>query len=57
MNDTWKVWLPDWVMSDEIMIYDRWGQQVHQVSGNRLLEWDGTGPDGLFLPVGTYYAA
>lgn len=52
-NDNWSIsrlaYFPDF----ELLVYNRWGQQVHRQS-RQYIPWDGTHL-GLPLPDGTYY--
>lgn len=53
-SDTWKVLnilaFPD----AEVTIFNRWGQQIYSASPY-LNDWEGTAPNGDYLPTGTYY--
>lgn len=53
-SDTWIVLnilaFPD----AEVTIFNRWGQQIYSASPY-LNDWEGTAPNGDYLPTGTYY--
>ena len=54
-NDTWSISNIQNYPGAQVSVYDRWGQQVFNVTGYTYdKEWDGTN-HGLRLPSATYY--
>lgn len=55
-NDTWKIFNIDQFTDSEVIVYDRWGNQVFKTIGynNDTNAWDGT-RSGNPLPTGTYF--
>jgi len=52
-NDTWNISRLDYFPEFELIVYNRWGQQVHHQS-QQYVPWAGT-QFGLPLPDGAYY--
>lgn len=52
-NDTWNITGVPFYPSFELVVFNRWGQQVHHQSG-QYTPWDGRSL-GISLPDGTYY--
>lgn len=52
-NDTWSIARLENFPDFELLVYNRWGQQVHR-QVNAYIPWNGTSL-GLALPDGTYY--
>lgn len=52
-NDTWNIARLENFPEFELIVYNRWGQQVHQ-QFHTYIPWNGT-TLGLALPDGTYY--
>ncbi len=52
-NDTWSIAKIENFPDFELIVYNRWGQQVHRQFKN-YIPWNGT-TLGLALPDGTYY--
>ncbi|MCC6251582.1 MAG: gliding motility-associated C-terminal domain-containing protein [Bacteroidia bacterium] len=40
---------------NHIVIFNRWGNEVYNSGGSYKNDWDGTGKNGVELPVGTYF--
>ena len=57
VNDTWVIEGVDRFDGNEVHLYNRWGQELVSYTNydNVSVVWDGTGPDGNPVPVGTYY--
>jgi gliding motility-associated-like protein len=55
-NDTWQIFNIDQFTDSEVIVYDRWGNQVFKTIGynNDTNGWDGT-RSGNPLPTGTYF--
>lgn len=54
INDTWVIEGLQNYPDNSIQIFNRWGQQVYEVSPYNN-DWQGTTTDGKSLPQGTYY--
>jgi gliding motility-associated-like protein len=52
-NDSWDISRINYFPDFELVVYNRWGQQVHHQT-NQYTAWEGTHL-GLPLPDGTYY--
>ena len=52
-NDTWNIARLENFPQFELLVYNRWGQQVHH-QFNTYIPWNGTSL-GLALPDGSYY--
>lgn len=55
-NDTWEIKGIEKYPNNQLLIYNRWGQIVHQASGyNKQKAWDGTALKGGKLNDSVYY--
>jgi len=56
-NDRWLIDYIDEYPDNEVLIFNRWGDQLHYFEGydNSTVVWDGTNRAGDKLPAGTYY--
>jgi len=55
LNDTWRIPGIDGFGGSEVLVFNRWGQQVYVNSNySRTSSWDGT-QGNSDLPAGTYY--
>ena len=55
-NDEWVIDCFDNTEGGSVVVYNRWGVKVYEsVSGPSYESWDGTGPSGSDLPIGSYY--
>jgi len=52
-NDTWSISRLEYFPDFELLVYNRWGQQVHR-QANTYIPWDGTSL-GLPLADASYY--
>ena len=57
IHDTWKLENIENFESNTVVIVDRWGNKIYQVSGydNESVFWDGTNESGTKVPTGTYF--
>lgn len=52
-NDTWTISNTQYYPNFEVIVFNKWGQQIHSQSGD-YKAWDGTW-NGVNVPDGTYY--
>lgn len=52
-NDTWTITNTQFYPNFEVVVFNKWGQQIHSQSGE-YKPWDGTW-NGVNVPDGTYY--
>lgn len=57
INDTWLVSNIEKFKENTVVVVDRWGNRIYQISGydNAQVQWGGIGPGGGRVPVGTYF--
>ena len=55
-NQNWVIECFDQYEGGNVIVYNRWGTKVYEsVSGVDYVPWDGKGPGGSDLPVGSYF--
>jgi gliding motility-associated-like protein len=57
INDTWLVTNIEKFNDNTVVVVDRWGNKVYHGSGydNTNVLWNGVGPNGSRVPIGTYF--
>lgn len=54
INDYWNLSFPNYSQVD-LVIFNKWGNQLKEFSGDNSYQWDGKTLEGKNLPAGTYY--
>ena len=54
INDYWNLDFPNY-SEVNLVIFNKWGNQIKEFSGNNSFQWDGKTREGKDLPSGTYY--
>ena len=56
-NDTWVIEGIEEYSDNEVLLFNRWGDQIRYFEGynNSSIVWDGTNKHGEILPAATYY--
>lgn len=57
INDAWNIQGIENYPENEIAIFNRWGDPIHQFTGynNADISWDGSNEGGESVPAGTYF--